>query len=456
MKPSFFSALLSNLKSLPKTLRGSLRPGVEAPQAPGRRMRRNFIYHLHTLNVSERTLRPLTTLGLGVITATLFFVLVITGILLMIYYLPASRQAYSSMQDIQYAVALGGFTRALHRWAAHGMVLVVLLHLVRVVFTGSYRRRELNWVLGIGLGLLTLGLAFTGYLLPWDQLSFWAVSISTAMLDNVPLIGGCIKNLLLGGEIVSQATLLRFYTLHVALLPAGLLLLMAFHFWRIRKDGGLAASAALPQDEKTLHAWPHLVLREAILVLLVLVVVCLVSAFVTAPLGVPPDFHTPDNPEKAPWYFLWVQEVVSYSSLVGGFVFPGLLLFGLLLLPFLEREDRAVGAYAWFGPRSCRRAAGIALASSVLAFFVFEALFVSAGAGADPLVRDFFNPASGMLVLAVFAFILGGWLTGSTRAAFLSGFVVMLVAVVGFTLMGLLRGPDWVFYWPWEAWPGGY
>jgi quinol-cytochrome oxidoreductase complex cytochrome b subunit len=454
MKPSFFSALLANLKSLPGALRDGLRPGVETAQAPGRRMRRNFLYHLHTLRVSERTLHPLTTLGLGIITATLFFVLLVTGVLLMIYYVPTPREAYQSIQDIQYAVTFGSFARAAHRWAAHGMVLTILLHLIRVVFTGSYRRRELNWILGIGLGLLTLGLAFTGYLLPWDQLSFWAVSVSTAMLDNVPLIGAGIKSLLLGGQIVSSATLLRFYTLHVALLPAGLLLLLAFHFWRIRKDGGLAACASRDENAETLSAWPHLVLREALLVLLVLAVVCLVSTFVSAPLGVPLDFHTPGNPEKAPWYFLWVQEAVSYSSVAGGFIFPGLLFSGFLLLPFLEREDPAVGA--WLGPRPCRRAAALTLAAGVAVFLLFEVLFLSAGDTADPLARDLLNPATGMLVLAVAAFILAGWLTGSTRGAFLSGFVVMLVAVVGFTLVGFLRGPDWVFYWPWEAWPGGF
>jgi len=453
MKASFFQSLLANLKSLPKSLMSDLHPGAAENQAPAKRMRRNFIYHLHTLRVSERTLHPLTTLGLGIITATLFFVLVVTGILLMIYYLPAARQAYQSMQDIQYAVAFGGFTRALHRWAAHGMVLCVLLHLVRVVFTGSYRRRELNWLMGIGLGLLTLGLAFTGYLLPWDQLSFWAVSVSTAMLDNLPVIGDCIQKLLLGGEIVTQATLLRFYTLHVALLPAGLLLLLAFHFWRIRKDGGLAVNTFGEPEAKTLPAWPHLVLREAVLMMVVLVAVCLVSALVSAPLGMPPDFHTPSNPEKAPWYFLWVQEAVSYSSMVGGFVFPGLLLLGFVLLPFLEREG--TGAGTWFGLRSCRRALAVSLLAGIVALVLFEALFLAKGDGLDPLVRDFFNPASGMLVVAVLAFLLGGWLTGSTRAAFLSGFVVMLVAVIGFTLMGLMRGPDWIFYWPWEAWPGG-
>jgi quinol-cytochrome oxidoreductase complex cytochrome b subunit len=458
MRPSFFSSLLANLRSLPAALRRGLRPGADPAAPPTQRMRRNFVYHLHVLKVSERTLHPLTTLGLGVVTATLFLVLVVTGVLLMIYYVPDPQKAYQSMQDIQYAVAFGGFVRALHRWAAHGMVFVILLHVMRVVFTGSYRRRELNWILGIGLGLCTLGLAFTGYLLPWDQLSFWAVSVSAAMLDNLPLVGGGIKSLLLGGEIVTSATLLRFYTLHVALLPAGLLLLLALHFWRIRKDGGLAASTSPGEDGAdagTLPAWPHLVLRESILVILVLVVLCLVSTFVAAPLGVPPDMYTPDNPEKAPWYFLWIQEAVSYSSVVGAFIFPGLLFFGFLLLPFLEREDPPGGAIVWLGARPCRRAAAISLAAGVAAFVAFEVFFSSGGDTADPLMRDLFNPATGMLLVAASAFVLGGWLTGSTRAAFLCGLVMMLVAMVGLTLMGMLRGPDWIFYFPWEAWPGG-
>jgi quinol-cytochrome oxidoreductase complex cytochrome b subunit len=284
------------------------------------------------------------------------------------------------------------------------------------------------------------------------------VSVSTAMLDNLPLVGGGIKSLLLGGEIVTSATLLRFYTLHVALLPAGLLALLALHFWRIRKDGGLAASTSPGEggaDAGTLPAWPHLVMREALLVLSVLLVLCLVSIFVAAPLGVPPDLHTPDNPEKAPWYFLWVQEAVSYSSVVGAFVFPGLLFFGFLLLPFLEREDPPGGVFLWLGPRPCRRAVAFSLGVGLAAFLAFEAFFSSAGDSADPLMRDLFNPATGMLLVAALALVLGGWLTGSTRAGFLSGFVVMLVAIAGLTLMGLLRGPDWIFYFPWEAWPGG-
>ena len=360
----------------------SLRPGASDSDPPQRRLRRNFIYHLHPIRVSEKTLHPLTTLGLGVITTTLLLVLSVTGVLLMIYYIPTTREAYGSMQDIQYAVTFGAFTRALHRWAAHGMVAVVLLHLARIVFTGSYIKRQLNWLIGLGLGAITLGLAFTGYLLPWDQLSFWAVNVSAAMLDSVPLAGSAIKTLMLGGELITQATLLRFYMLHVALLPAAALLLLAFHLWRIRKDGGLAATST---TKATVSAWPHLVLREAILIIVVLIAICLVSVLIDAPLGAPPDFHAPDNPEKAPWYFLWLQEMVSYSAMIGGVVFPGLLLAGLFVLPFMDSRTESPGK--WFGTRTSRRSIAVVLGLSVGAFCLFEALHLNAQSSQASLPR---------------------------------------------------------------------
>jgi quinol-cytochrome oxidoreductase complex cytochrome b subunit len=427
----------------------SLRPGADQSDPPQRRLRRNFIYHLHPLRVSERALHPLATLGLGVITITLFMLLTLTGVLLMIYYVPTTREAYGSMQDIQYAVAFGSFVRALHRWAAHGMVAVVFLHVIRVVFTASYVKRQLNWIIGLGLGLVTLGLAFTGYLLPWDQLSFWAVSVSTTMLDSVPLAGPSMKTLLLGGELVGQATLLRFYTLHVALLPAAGLLLLAFHLWRIRKDGGLVTSST---SSGSIPAWPHLVLREAIVVIVVLIGLCLVSLAVDAPLGAPPDFHAPDNPEKAPWYFLWLQEMVSYSAVAGGVVFPGLLFATLLVLPFLDAEPGDAGK--WFGSASGVKYIGTTLLLAAGAFCLSEALYLgSDGSGTSTWIQDLLNPASGMLLVAMAVSLITRVVSGSSRTGMLCGLTVLLVAVVGFTVMGLCRGPDWVFYWPWEEWP---
>jgi len=456
----FLSSLARNLRSLPGNLIGDLRPRAgSADDNIARRMRRNFIYHLHPVSVTRRALNPLTTLGLGVITVTLFFVLCVTGILLMIYYVPTTRQAYSSMQDIEYAVTLGRFVRALHRWAAHGMVVTVLLHLVRVISMGAYRGRELNWQLGLGLCLLMLGMAFTGYLLPWDQRSFWAVSVTASMLDGTPAIGGAVKSLLLGGERIGQATLLRFYTLHVALLPASMLVILALHLWRIRRDGGLARPPSVTGEAPSVPAWPHLVLREGVIVLWVLIALAVWAALVQAPLGIPVDPHTPSNPEKAPWYFIWIQEMVSYSEVTGAFVFPGVLMTWLVALPFVEREDEGVGR--WLAGRSCRRAVAVSVLVAIGALVACEALYIGAHSEASPLPSaagwpDLLNPSAAMIVLAiVVAFVSGLW-TGSTRAACLSGFFVMLVAMLGFMLVGLCRGPDWVFYLPWEEWPIGY
>ena len=452
----FGSALLTNLTSLPSHLKRGLHP-VADPEtgALPHRMRRNFFFHLHPLQVAERTLRPTVTFGLGIMTLTLFCVLALSGVLLMVYYVPTTREAYASTQDVQFAVTFGSFVRALHRWAAHAMVLAAFLHLLRVTFCGAYFRRELNWTIGLHLFLFTLGLAFTGYLLPWDQRSFWAVSVSANLMDHIPWVGDLLKRFLLGGREVGQAALVRFYALHVAVLPGLMLGLAILHLWRIRKDGGLARDPKTLENLSTLPAWPHLVAREATLVVVVLTLLCLLSTLVLAPLGGAPDIHNPSNPEKTPWYFLWLQEMVSYSAPVGGFVFPGALLFGLLLLPFLEREEEGVGR--WFGAPGKRVAVGVSAVVSLLFFLLFEWIFLRQGvanwlAFKQPMVRDLLNPATGMLILAVVHFVAAGFLVRSTRTAFLAAGAVLLVAVIGFSLVGWCRGPLWVFFWPWEDW----
>lgn len=452
---AFLDSLAKNARSLPKNLSQGLFPEAETAADPVRRMRRGFLYHLHPVRVTERALEPSVTLGLGIATATLAVLLTLTGVLLMVYYVPSTALAYGSMQDLEHAVALGSFVRALHRWTAHGMVATVVLHLLRVAAMGAYRGRTLNWLFGLVLLAATLGLAFTGYLLPWDQLSYWAVNVAASMLDHVPAIGLFLKRLALGGDSVGQPTLTRFYTLHVAVLPALLLCVAALHLWRVRKDGGLAYG--VPEDSTsppTVPAWPHLVQREVALALFVTFAFCLAALLFAAPLGAPPDLRTPSNPEKAPWYFLGVQEMVSYSAPVGGFAFPLVVLVLLLLLPFFEREDDCVGR--WFGSRAARDSTLLNFGVALLLFSFVEALYLSASPASSPLARDLFNPATAMLALSLVGFVATGVATKSTRSAFLAALTVLAVAVVGFTVVGLCRGPNWAFYWPWEAWPSGY
>jgi quinol-cytochrome oxidoreductase complex cytochrome b subunit len=212
-------------------------------------MTSNLFFHLHPVKVSRKSLKWSYTFGLGIISAILFGVLIWTGVLLMFYYVPSVERAYSTMKEIQFSVPLGQFTRNMHRWAAHAMVLAVILHMVRVFYTGAYKPpREFNWIVGVVLLLLTLGASFTGYLLPWDQLAFWAITVGTNIAGYAPVAGPLMRQTLLGGQEVGQNALIRFYTLHIALLPLLIALLISLHLWRVRKDGGLAANGSESGD----------------------------------------------------------------------------------------------------------------------------------------------------------------------------------------------------------------
>lgn len=212
-------------------------------------MTSGLFFHLHPVKISRQSLRWNYSLGLGIITTVLFATLVFTGALLMFYSIPSLERAYPTMKTIQTAIPLGQFTRDMHRWAAHLMILAVILHLARVFYTGAYKPpREFNWVIGVMLLLLTLGASFTGYLLPWDQLAYWAITVGTNIAGYVPVIGSEVRVLLLGGREVGQNALIRFYTLHVIVLPTLITLGISYHIWRVRKDGGLAAQEVRAEE----------------------------------------------------------------------------------------------------------------------------------------------------------------------------------------------------------------
>lgn len=206
-------------------------------------MTSNIFFHLHPVKVSYKSLRWSYSFGLGIISAILFGILIWTGVLLMFYYVPSVERAYPTMKEIQLSVPLGELTRNVHRWSAHAMVLAVILHMARVFYTGAYKPpREFNWIVGVILLLLTLGASFTGYLLPWDQLAYWAITVGTNIASYAPVAGDVTREMLLGGTEVGQNALIRFYTLHIAVLPLMMALLVSLHLWRVRKDGGLAAN----------------------------------------------------------------------------------------------------------------------------------------------------------------------------------------------------------------------
>ncbi len=379
----------------------------------------SFFLHLQPAKVNRRSLKFGTTLGLGLISLYLFLILVGTGVLLMFYYVPSTDTAYQNMKDLEFVVTAGQVLRNMHRWAAHLMVLCVVLHLCRVFYTGAYKPpREFNWIMGVGLFLLTLALSFTGYLLPWDQLAFWAITVGTNIAGYAPIVGKKLQFLFLGGHVVGESALIRFYVLHVLVLPGVAALLIALHVWRVRKDGGLAspgepapvqeefAPAQLPvtktyglmelargttpmvgiRPEDEVFAWPNLVFREMLLFMATLAIVLVLAIFWNAPLEEIANPVHPPNPAKAPWYFLGLQELVSYSALWGGVSVPALIVLALVLLPYLDRRRAGIGV--WFA-------------------------------------RE--------------------------RKTALSLFTVCLVAACVLTVIGTaFRGPNWSFQWPWK------
>jgi quinol---cytochrome c reductase cytochrome b subunit, bacillus type len=201
----------------------------------------NVFLHLHPVRVKKHAVRYTYTFCLGGVSFFLFLVLTVTGVYLMFFYVPSVTRAYQDILSIENSVAFGTFVRNMHRWGAHLMVLTVFLHMIRVFYHGAYKPpREFNWVIGVILLFCTLWLSFTGYLLPWDQIAFWAITVGTQMATYAPLLSKESSFVLLGGVEVGQGTLIRFYVMHVIAFPLITAILMVVHFWRIRKDGGIS------------------------------------------------------------------------------------------------------------------------------------------------------------------------------------------------------------------------
>jgi quinol-cytochrome oxidoreductase complex cytochrome b subunit len=215
----------------------------------------NVWLHLHPSKIRRHGIRFKHTWCAGGLTFLIYLVTVVTGVILMFYYRPTGEHAYQDIKYLKFDVPFGMIMRNMHRWAAHAMVIFVWLHMFRVFMTGSYKPpREFNWVVGVALLTLTLLLSFTGYLLPWDQLAIWAVTVGTNMGRATPGLGSegpfaefvgvtpryDARALLTGGVIVGPGTLLRFYVLHCIFIPIMASVLMILHFWRIRKDGGIS------------------------------------------------------------------------------------------------------------------------------------------------------------------------------------------------------------------------
>jgi len=504
------SRFAENLRAAPRRIAESV---VRTGWPTTDRSRSSFVFgnlflHLHSVRVHRLTLLWATTWGFGIAAASGFFLTLVTGILLMFYYKPYPGVAYDSIKDIHFVVPTGQFIRNIHRWSAQLMVVAVFLHMARVFYTAAYRPpREFNWVIGMFLLVATLGLSFTGYLLPWDQLAYWAITIGANIaqsprevtdalgITEIFDIGGLQKLLLLGSEEIGEEALIRFYLLHVMILPLVLVALLGVHFWRVRKDGGLARPADADRrlgplkprtypvfaetplktyhlaaivrgrtpavskgPEHTLPALPHLFYAEAGVFMLVTLICLALSMVWDAPLKEIANPAVPENPAKAPWYFLGLQELVSYSAFMGGIGIPTIVTVGLLLIPYLDRETE--GAGEWFGGPGGLRLVLVSLAVGLAAVVGVEAFAIRFGwirewwPQAPQLLITFVNP--GTVLTAIYAAYSVALVRryDSTRAGALGLFTCFLCGYVVLTVIGVrFRGPNWEFYWSPAHWP---
>jgi quinol-cytochrome oxidoreductase complex cytochrome b subunit len=332
---------------------------------------KNLALHFRPASVPRETLRLSLSWGLGGMAATLIALQFGTGVLLKFAYVPTPEAAYASVQSIIFDVPFGRLIRNLHHWCSHLLVVMAFLHMMRVFSTGAFHPpRQFNWIIGLSLLGMVLLANFTGYLLPWDQLAYWAVTVSTGMLDYVPILGAHMQALIREGTEIGPRTLQVFFALHTALLPAILTGLMAFHFWRVRKAGGLVIprrpGASAEDKPVRVASVPNLLMRESAVALALVAVVMLVSASIDAPLAGQANPGLSPNPTRAPWYFAGLQELLlHFHPVFAVSVIPILAAFGLLALPYLKFSTDTSGI--WFASHNGRMTAGIAsLAATVL------------------------------------------------------------------------------------------
>ena len=329
-------------------------------------MRPNFFHHLHPPSIPAEQSRWRYTLGAGGLAVFLALVLGFTGILEMFFYSPNPADAAQSIQIISYHVPFGGLIRNLHYWSAQLLILVSGVHLLRVIFTGAYAPpRRFNYLLGLGLFVTLILDDFTGYILRWDQDICWALVTGTNLLKTIPGIGTFLFRITVGGQYACESALLRFYTWHIFGLIFLAAVLMVWHLFRVRRDGGIAVPPPEARPDRERITRFALVRREVLAMLIAGAALILLSIFFPAPTGVPiTDPAVVTEEARAPWFFLWVQQMLKWGDpFFWGVLVPSVFLLLLALIPFTFAQPKPAEMGQWFpaSARSAQITAGILL-----------------------------------------------------------------------------------------------
>ncbi|MCX6280338.1 MAG: cytochrome b N-terminal domain-containing protein [Bacteroidetes bacterium] len=419
---------------------------------------RNILLHLHPAKVSEHSLTFHRTFGLGGMAALLIVLQILTGILLRFYYIPSPAEAYNSIIFLKTHVAFGQFIRNIHYWSGVFLLLIAFLHFLRVFFTGAYREvRKVNWLFGLFLLFLIVLSNFTGYLLPWDQLAYWAITVSTNIIGYFPFFGNGLRMTIIGGNELGSDTLQTFFAFHSAMIPFLLLAIVIYHFWRVRKAGGIM----LPSDEEKGEAVPvnpNLVYREFIVALVLIAVLFLFAAIFNAPLLEKANPAYSMNPTKAPWYFAGVQELLMhFHPLFAAFIIPLSVLAFLAWIPFITYDEPPSGH--WFiseKGKTSAKATGIFGAVVTIAGILFNAWVLNFEI-MMPLLPAFIS--NGIIPLFILLLFMAAFYRFYLKRLKLSKaelvqavFVFILTAFIVLTLTGIFfRGKDMAIFFPWNV-----
>lgn len=321
-------------------------------------MRPSFFHHLHPPTIPAAQARWRYTLGAGGIAVFLILILGVTGILEAFYYIPNPQEAALSVQTITYHVPFGAFVRNLHYWSAQMLLVVAAIHLLRVIFTAAYnRQRRFNYLLGLGLFVLAILLDFTGYILRWDTGIYYPLVTSTNLLKTIPLIGSFLYRVAVGGGDAYSTALLRFYIWHIFGLTIAAGILVAWHAFRVRRDGGIAVPSPQLRPDNARISRYVLVRREVLGMFIVGIALILLASLLPAPTA-PAMTGQPVLTEeaRAPWFFLWVQQMLKWGNpFLFGVLIPIGILGALALIPYTFPKPAEADIGRWF-PKSNRSA----------------------------------------------------------------------------------------------------
>jgi quinol-cytochrome oxidoreductase complex cytochrome b subunit len=338
------------LNELRAVMRGD--PPTEKPNPRYRVHTTSFLFHIRPRYYEKGSTIFTHTFRLGFFTSFFFFVELFTGLILMIYYTPSPAEAYTSILDLMSNVTYGKFLRDVHRLGAEAMVIFTFLHMLRTFLTGSYKKdRSFTWLTGVVLLGVTLFLSFSGYLLPWDQLAYWAVTIGTSMAEAAPLLGNQANLLLRGAPDIGAGGLLRFYLMHVVLLPLAAILVISIHYYKVGREHGISLPAHLEEGDvppaakkeaKTrIDFIPDLLTHEVFLTALGLAMTTAIVILFgySAPLEHVANPQVTPLDTKAPWYFWWLQGMLKLGDkTLMGIIIPTILVGLLVGVPYIDRN----------------------------------------------------------------------------------------------------------------------